>query len=84
MAYGEEPTQYERTYIMNAVVNLVKKFPHTTLVGIGLLGAALVIQTIRLQLSGLTTHQIIRAAEDLDIDARLIKQMEDHGPYYKK
>jgi hypothetical protein len=80
IAYSENP--YERNTIMNAV-SLVKKFPNATLVVVSFAAVGLIKQSISLRLARLTTLQITRAAEDLKIDDKLIKQMEDHGPYYK-
>lgn len=67
---------------MKKIVKKVQEFPHTTLAVVGILGTAALVQTIRLQVSQLTTYQITRAAEDLGLDKTLLEQIEKHGPYY--
>jgi hypothetical protein len=82
MPYNEPP-HIERIIIIMTIVNKVQEYPHVALAAIGVLGVALAVQTVKLQLAELTSHQVMRAADDLGLAEQLIKQMAHHGPYYK-
>jgi uridylate kinase len=70
--------------IMKKFADKVKKYPHTTLAVIAVLGAGAIVQTVRLQLSQLTTYQIVCAAEDLGLDQILTDHLMSHEPYHPK